>query len=337
MNISGLLKILGRHKPIVGTFAALTLAALVAVMFLWPPSYQATSAVVLLNPPAVPVASVNGPPVPDDIQNPYVSFDDLSVVVDVLSRVFDSKEMLDKLKAQGLQGTFEIAANRDFYRGPIIDVAAEAPTPQAAVKATNMVTAELEAQLKSLQASQKIDPNYFIKTAAVVDASQATSVLTGTIRMLIMVGGLGAILTVGSGLLADGIDRLRARRRSGAAGTGGPDANTGPDNNSDGVKGSGGPKAAATPPTPAPAPAPAASAAAVAAAPTRAAGTPAKPAATPPKPTPAPPASAKSGPAPKAAKTTKSGAPTKAAQSKSSGNQRPSAGATTGGSSPTSR
>ncbi len=214
MNISGLLKILGRHKPIVGTFAGLTLAALVAVVFLWPPSYQATSAVVLLTPAAVPVASVNGPAVPDDIQNPYVSFDDLSVVVDILSRVFDSKEMVDKLKAQGLEGTFEIAANRDFYRGPIIDVASEAPSPEAAVKATNMVTAELAAQLKSLQASQKIDPNYFIKTAAVVDAGQATSVLTGTIRMLIVVGGLGAMLTVGAGLAADGLDRLRDRRRA---------------------------------------------------------------------------------------------------------------------------
>lgn len=324
MNISGLLKILGRHKPIVGTFAGLTLAALVAVMFLLPPSYQATSAVVLLNPPAVPVASVNGPPVPDDIQNPYVSFDDLSVVVDVLSRVFDSKEMLDKLKAQGLEGTFEIAANRDFYRGPIIDVAAEAPTPEAAVKATNMVTAELEAQLKSLQASQKIDPNYFIKTAAVVDASQATSVLTGTIRMLIMVGGLGAILTVGSGLLADGIARLRARRRLRSAGT---DAGS----NGSGVAAGGAmglpgdPAAVVTAP---PAPAPATASAAAAAAPVTTA--------TPPKPTP-PPASAKSGPAPKAAKTAKSGASSKAEQSKSSGNQRPAAGATSGGASPSSR
>lgn len=319
MNISGLLKILGRHKPIVGMFAGLTLAALVAVMFLWPPSYQATSAVVLLNPPAVPVASVSGPPVPDDIQNPYVSFDDLSVVVDVLSRVFDSKEMLDKLKAQGLEGTFEIAANRDFYRGPIIDVAAEAPTPEAAVKATNMVTAELEAQLKSLQASQKIDPNYFIKTAAVVDASQATSVLTGTIRMLIMVGGLGAILTVGSGLLADGIARLRARRRIRSAGT---DAGSnGSGVAAGGVKGRpGDPVAASAAPAPAPA---SASAAPV-------------PTATPPKPTP-PPASAKSGPAPKAAKTAKSGASSKAVQSKSSGNQRPAAGAASGGSAPTSR
>jgi len=313
VNISGLLKILGRHKPIVGTFAGLTLAALVAVVFLWPPSYQATSAVVLLNPPAVPVASVNGPAVPDDIQNPYVSFDDLSVVVDILSRVFDSKEMVDKLKAQGLEGTFEIAANRDFYRGPIIDVASEAPSPEAAVKATNMVTAELAAQLKSLQASQKIDPNYFIKTAAVVDAGQATSVLTGTIRMLIVVGGLGAMLTVGAGLAADGLDRLRDRRRAkaGAVEASGPFDGSQP-----------GAGAAPMPPTPVPAaPGPPSAAPASASASKAAA---------------APPAT-KSATATKATKSTKSSGAPKPASAKSSGSGRPSAGAASGGSSPSAR
>lgn len=125
-------------------------------------------------------------------------------------RVFDSKEMVDQLKAEGMQGEFEIAANRDFYRGPIIDVAAEAPTSEEALHATDLVTRELDAQLKALQENQKIDPNYFIRTAPVVKAAETTTVLTGTVRMLILVGGLGTVLTVGAGLLADALSRRRS-------------------------------------------------------------------------------------------------------------------------------
>ena len=86
-------------------------------------------------PPAVPTATAARPDIPAQYQNPYVRFGDLSVVVDILVRITGSEEVVNSLKAKGLQGTYTIAANRDFYRGPIVDVAAES-TSKAAPRST---------------------------------------------------------------------------------------------------------------------------------------------------------------------------------------------------------
>src|SRR4029079_10140545 len=51
----------------------------------------------------------------------------------------------------------------------------------------------------------------------VVGADRATTVFSGTLRLLIAAGGLGGILTIGSGLIADAIERRRLRRSSEAA------------------------------------------------------------------------------------------------------------------------
>lgn len=206
---------LSRHRLVVAVAAGLSALLLVAVVIVSPPTYRASAAVVLLNPPAVPVASVNGPPVPPKVQNPYVQFGDLSVVVDILVRVINSDEVVASLKARGLDGQFEIAANRDFYRGPIVDVAAESSTEEGALRDTRLVVKEVQDQLETLQTSQGTDPDYFIKTGTVVGADRATKVFSGTLRLLIAVGGFGALLTVGSGLLADFVSRRRSSRRGG--------------------------------------------------------------------------------------------------------------------------
>ncbi len=189
--------------------AILSLLACIGVLIVQPAQYRATSAVVLLNPPALPEVTAENPTIPPEFQNPYGRFGDLSVIVDILVRVLGSEPVVDGLKAQGLEGTFEIAANRDFYRGPIIDIATEASTAEAAIADTKLVMAELENQLTTLQQSQGTDPSYWIRVETIVGADKATTVLSGTLRSMILVAGLGVVLTVGAGLLAEA---LRARR-----------------------------------------------------------------------------------------------------------------------------
>lgn len=210
LNLSYLFRLLSRHRPVVLFFAALSLAGIAAVVVLKPPAYQATAAVVLLNPPAVPQATIANPSVPARYQNPYVQFGDLSVVVDILVRVTGSDEIKNALKANGLQGTFTIAANRDFYRGPIVDVAAEAKTSAAAIKDTKLLIKEINDQLLTLQSNQGTDPAYFIRAGTVVGADRATRVFSGTLRLLVAAVGAGAVMTLGSGLMADFLSRRRS-------------------------------------------------------------------------------------------------------------------------------
>jgi hypothetical protein len=217
LSISSLLRILWHHPRVVGSVALLSLLGLVGIVYVSPPTYRASAAVVLLNPPAVPTATAARPDIPAQYQNPYVRFGDLSEVVDNLVRITDSQEVKASLKSKGLQGTFTIAANRDFYRGPIVDVASESAAKADAINDTKLLIKEIQDELVALQTQQGTDPAYFIRAELVVGADRATTVFSGTLRLLIAAGGLGGILTIGSGLIADAIERRRIRRSSHAA------------------------------------------------------------------------------------------------------------------------
>jgi capsular polysaccharide biosynthesis protein len=213
VNLSSLLKVLWKHKRVVIPMALLSLLACVAEVVVAGPTYRASAAVVLLNPPALPEVTPENPTVPQQYENPYARFGDLSVIVDILVHVLGSEPVGQQLKANGLDGTFEIAANRDFYRGPIIDISAEASSGGQALKNAQVVIDELERQLVELQKSQGTDPSYYIKPNIIVPPNKATTVLSGTLRKLILLAGVGAVLTVASGLLADARQRRRRRVR----------------------------------------------------------------------------------------------------------------------------
>ena len=197
VNLSSLLKVLWSHKRVVIPVALLSLLACGGVVFVSGPTYRASAAVVLLNPPALPEVTPQNPTVPPQYENPYARFGDLSVIVDILVHVLGSQPVGEQLKANGLVGTFEIAANRDFYRGPIIDVSAEAASGPQALKNAQVVIDELERQLVELQKVQGTDPSYYINPNVIVPPNKATTVLSGTLRKMILLGGVGAILTVG--------------------------------------------------------------------------------------------------------------------------------------------
>src|SRR5262249_37767952 len=116
-----------------------------------PPTYRAAGSVVLLNPPALPQQQLGGPPIPADQQNPYTRIGDLGVMVDVMVRVLGSDASAANLVAAGFVGTPEIAGNRDFYAGPIVDLAAKTSSPEQAIADVNILIAEFNRQLQSLQ------------------------------------------------------------------------------------------------------------------------------------------------------------------------------------------
>jgi capsular polysaccharide biosynthesis protein len=212
VNFSSLLKVLWRHKHVVVPVAVLALIGMVGTYVSAGATYRASSSVVLLNPPALPEITATNPTIPQQYQNPYARFQDLSVIVDILVKVMGNEQIGTTMKAQGLDGTFEIAANRDFYRGPIIDVSAEGTTTEQAIKNANIVVAEMKSQLTELQKVQGTDPSYYIQMNIIQSPSKATRVLSGTLRLLILVGALGVIATVAAGLIADARSRARRRR-----------------------------------------------------------------------------------------------------------------------------
>jgi capsular polysaccharide biosynthesis protein len=209
MNISSLLRVLWRRRLVVIPMAVLSFGLCVGTVIVAPPTYRSSASVVLLNPPALPVTTPQNPQIPTAAQNPYARFGDLSVIVDILVRRVDSESVKSSMKAAGLDGTFQVAANRDFYRGPIIDISAQSRTAAKAVDGANIVIAELQKQLKALQENEGTEPAYFINAKLVVGAGRATTIFSPTLRLLLLVAGVGLILTIGAGLLSD----ARGRRR----------------------------------------------------------------------------------------------------------------------------
>jgi hypothetical protein len=173
-----------------------------------PPTYRASGAVVLLNPPALPESTIEGPQIPLEWQNPYTRIGSLSVMVDIMVRVVNSEPVLAELEAAGFVGTPEIAANRDYYTGPIIDIAAESSSADAAMNDVNLLIAELDEQLVALQSEQGTAPEYFIRSDIVIRPDRATTVFSGTLRKLIVTLAACSVTVLFLGMVAD---RTRSR------------------------------------------------------------------------------------------------------------------------------
>ena len=212
MDVLSVMRLLWRRKLVVLLASLVVVAALVFTVTTVPPVYRASSSVVLLNPPAPPASEVEGASsdVIRSLDNPFERFNDLSVVVDILRRIMNSGPTRDALEEQGLLGTYTVAANIDFYRGPIVDVAAEAGSEVDALRSTELVMSMLEETLRDLQVRQGTSTDYLITSDVVVPATRATQVFSSTLRRLIAVGALGVMFVFGSVLA---VDAILARRR----------------------------------------------------------------------------------------------------------------------------
>jgi len=208
------------RRNIVAAFLACVLAfALVSYAVVTAPAvFLSSGSMVLFSPPPPPepVAVDADQAVPTTTvgtDNPYARFNDLSVVVDIVKRVLLSREVDQRLRAAGVIGTYTVAANIDFYRGPIIDIASEAPTPEASQRSTELVMAELAVALDDLQANQGTDEKYRIVAHSVVPPNPGTRVLSSTVRRGMAATVLAAGMFVGILILSDSVKRSRNSRR----------------------------------------------------------------------------------------------------------------------------
>lgn len=217
MDVLTLLRLFGRHKIVVAIMTLLTFVAVTGTYLAAPPLYGASGSVVLLNPAPLPEAAPDAPPRGPGFQNPIKDLDDMSVVVDILARVMGTSEVEDKLVTAGLTGTYTIGANIDFYRGPIIDVAAEATSGPDAIDTAKRVMTEVGVQLAKLQTDQGTDPSFQIRTSTVVPPERATKVFSSALRRLIGAGALGVIAIIGAALTAEAVAVARKRRRAGSS------------------------------------------------------------------------------------------------------------------------
>jgi hypothetical protein len=212
MDVLSVLRLLTRHWRVTAPAALLTVLLIGAAFRSSSPTYESTGSIVLLPPPEAPdlEATANPAPPPTVGQNPFARYGDLSVVADILARVLDSDSRQAEFESEGVTG-YEVVANR-LQRGPVVDVTGQGPTPEAAMRSTEIVLTEVNAVLSELQEAEGADPDYFIRVASVDLPSTATAMYGSTVRTAIAALAVGALGTLGLAVLAEVFARRRAAR-----------------------------------------------------------------------------------------------------------------------------
>ena len=214
MDFVSIYRLLVRQKYVVIPATLIVAALLYLTVVSVPPTYRASSSMVLLNPPNPPDIAVGETRDPS-LVNPFVLFGDISVVVDIVHRLMESDPVVRELQAAGLDGTYTVEGNVNFARGPLIEVASESPTAEGAINNVNLVAAEITNELSAIQGARGTNPTYFITVEPIVAPTRATRVFSATLRRLIAVGALGVGFTLAIAITADTWTRRRRRRRAG--------------------------------------------------------------------------------------------------------------------------
>jgi hypothetical protein len=214
MDVLSLLRLTVRRWRVTAPAAVLTLLALVAAVQVSSPTYQATGSMVLLAPPDPPQAGapVASPPTTAEGQNPFARYGDLAVMADILARTMSSETRRATFDPERVTG-YEVVANR-FQRGPVVEVTGQGPTPEAAVASTEIVLSDVAFVLEKLQQDQGADPGYYIRSAPLEPASDATAMYGSTLRAGIAVLAVGALVTIGLAVLAEAVVQRRQRPKA---------------------------------------------------------------------------------------------------------------------------
>jgi hypothetical protein len=213
MDVISLLRLLTRHWRVTLPAALLTLVGVGAAFKMSAPTYRASGSVVLLAPPAAP--TVDADPQVAAGQNPYArSFDDLSIMADVLARIMANDSTRTDLLAQGVTD-YEVVANR-FSRGPVIEVTGESISSDGAVESTQAVLDEMDTVLVHLQEQEpNANPTYFITSDPLQSPSTAAPLYGSTVRAAIAALVVGSLGTLGLAVLAETVvPRFKAWRTS---------------------------------------------------------------------------------------------------------------------------
>ena len=208
-----------RYRIVTLPVIALTLLGALYVVAFKEDEYSASSSYVLINPPAPPTAEdIARNPALARIspENPYTRFSDQSVIVGLLASSLNNESARRELSKAGADRNYTVAPSSDLgYSSLLIEITGTGTNPREAVRTAELVGAALTRELERLQASQGVAPSYRIETQRVVAPDDPEQQLSGTIRPLVGVLALGAILLFVVMSVTEALATLRAERGNG--------------------------------------------------------------------------------------------------------------------------
>jgi capsular polysaccharide biosynthesis protein len=174
------------------------------------PDYRATGNMVF-----IPARGTQTTPKPGEAarpKNPWLDLGFNALGNAAILKVVD-KETLETLNATGLSDSIIVLMNE---RSPLLSIEATADTPAKATATVRQVIKLLAAEIESQQKQFSVAPEDMITTLTLNDGADVETVTSKVKRVLIVIAGLGLLLTAAGTIGIDALLRLRARKKRGA-------------------------------------------------------------------------------------------------------------------------
>lgn len=207
MDLWDVVRLMLRRWAVAVPMLILTVAGTVWVGMTVKPDYTAEGNISLL-PPSVEEATVAGK---SRTVNPWDT-DSLTGAIAVRLR---SKTLHDSLNAEGFSGVFE--ADKDLQFPSVVTIKVTAPSEEAATATAKRLLQIVANEVARQQAQYKLKAGEQITTTVIDDGSNVQPATGKVKRALIVVFGIGVILTMTVTICVDAVLRWRARRRQAAS------------------------------------------------------------------------------------------------------------------------
>lgn len=200
MTISGLFKAVWRYRITTLVVMLVVLAAAVGVVHKAPPTYRGTATYLLIVPPAPPTdAQIKADPSlrNANTDNPYTRYQNNAVIINVIAASSMSQREASQLVAKGASPNYTVAPDTLLgTTSPIIDIQATASSQEAVDRTLDLVSATVVRDLHNVQAQGGLDPHWMFTARLIDRPTAATRVYSGTMRALVGVMAMGAIVLI---------------------------------------------------------------------------------------------------------------------------------------------
>jgi Chain length determinant protein len=210
MDLISISRAVWRHKLATIPVILFTCLAAFYVVAIKAPVYQASASFALVYPPGAPTQTeIAADPKLAKISpnNPLLGYGDPSAVTQIVIALVGTPSSQQALAKAGAGTQYQISPSASS--GYIVAITGVGNTAQAAVRSATLVTQAAEHTLYQVQANQGVNPIYMIKSYPLATPNHSGQKLSGKLRSLVAVLGLGVLLLFITISIAEAIGKQR--------------------------------------------------------------------------------------------------------------------------------
>jgi capsular polysaccharide biosynthesis protein len=206
MDLLMIISKIWKYKLVTIPLIVLTVLGLFYELEIKPPIYQASANVLLVSPPGTTGININ---------NPFVNNNDnyLTDLANVMVSLVASASSQHALVNSGADPRYQVIQTSDTSVLPIIQITGVGSSAEKAILSANLVAGAIKENLAQVQKARHVPNRDMITADEIVPPANAESSLSGKLRTMIAILGLGFLLLLVVISASEGRERRRAEAR----------------------------------------------------------------------------------------------------------------------------